>query len=252
MRSKQYDPQKAALLRSAGIGRKPNQVTQFRDYGHAAAQTQKAKAGTVEPLPGWSEVTFETPGRSPHPVADVVVPLLQAVVSGCLAGGGVALGVAKLTDVDPVLAGGVSALAVTGLVWSTLLADSRRLLRRVETWVRQDLDGDGKIGKPEPETVRLEMHTQTDTGQHRTIFSDVPVDKAKFKVWVQGVVADRSLALGSWTGSKGPFSRSEYDELMAFMDRARVVEWNNPDSPRSGRKLTTLGRQALAAWLEAS
>jgi hypothetical protein len=188
-------------------------------------------------------------------VADVLVPLLQAGVSGVLTGvsaGIVAVLVLELEAKTAATVGAVSALAVTGIVWTFLLTDSRRLLRKIETWTRQDLDGDGSIGKPkDPETIRLEMHTQTHSGR-QTLFSEVPVSKAKFKLWAQGVTSGRSLALGSWTGSKGPFSRSEYDVLMDAMEKARVVSWNNPDEPRSGRTLTRLGKQALTAWLEAS
>jgi hypothetical protein len=239
------------MLRGVGIGREPDQVTRYRDYGHAAAQAQGDQAATVEPLPGWQEVTFEEPGRSPSPIADVAVPFLQAIISGILAGAGAAIGAAKLANVDPALIGSVVGLVVSGVVWSRLLVDTRRLLRKMETWTREDLDGDGVAGEPQTETIRLEMHTHKPSGR-QTLFSDVPVSKAKFKLWAQGVTGGRSLALGSWTGSKGPFSRSEYDALMDAMDRARVVAWNNPDSPRSGRKVTRMGKAALKAWLEAS
>lgn len=241
MTSKHYDPRKADLLRGAGIGREPDHVTRYRDYGHTASQAQV--------VPDWLEYSIETPGRKPSAVADVAVPLLQAIISGVIAGIGASIGTAKLTDLDPALIGPVAGLLVTGAVWARLLTDSRRLLRRIETWSRRDLDGDGKIGDPgRQETVRLEMHTHTGSG-HKTIFSEVPVSKAKLKTWAQGVTGGRSLALGSWTGSKGPFSRSEYDALMDAMDKARVVAWNNPDEPRSGRTLTKLGKQALKAWL---
>jgi hypothetical protein len=244
MTSQHYDPQKAALLRSVGIGREPDQVTRYKDYGQGAALD-------AAPVPSWSEYSIETPGRSPHPVADVVVPFLQAVVSGILAGAGAAIGAAKLANVDPALIGSVVGLVVSGVVWSRLLVDSRRLLRKVETWTRQDLDGDGVAGDPgKQETIRLELHDQTEPGGQRTLFEDLPVNTHTFKTWAESVVNGRSLSVSSWTGSGGSFSQSEYEDLMTAMAKARVVEWVNPRYKRQGRQLTTMGEHALRAWLK--
>jgi len=63
--------------------------------------------------------------------------------------------------------------------------------------------------------------------------------------WARAVVGGRSLAQGGWTGSGGPFSRSEYDALLAAMLKAGVVRWANPRAHAQGVELTPMGRATL-------
>jgi hypothetical protein len=93
------------------------------------------------------------------------------------------------------------------------------------------------------------MHDQTEGGGQRALFEELPVSTHTFNTWAESVVNGRSLSVSSWTGSGGSFSQSEYEDLMAFLENARVVEWVNPKHKRQGRQLTKMGKAALQAWL---
>jgi hypothetical protein len=203
----------------------------------------------------WNEIRFEKPTRAPTREGDVIVPALQAVISGALTAAGVGFVTTLLAIwqhwpwyVVPVgaFAGG---LTMAILQWTELLNDSRRLLREVETWIREDLDGDGHVGEPEDDGVHLEVGREREDGKS-AFFADLPISPVAFTTWARAAVNGMSLAQTSWTGSQGLFSRSEYDQLLAFLTRAGVVAWCNPDAKAQGRELTRSGRAALRAWLE--
>lgn len=238
-----YDPEKARLLRGAGIMRDPDQVRRFRDYGQGAAG--------AAPVPAWSEYSVETPGRSPSPVADVVVPVLQAVVSGLLAGGGAAIGAAKLTEVDPALAGGMSALVVAAIVWLKLLVDSRRLLRKVETWTRQDLDGDGLVGDPEHETVRtrIETHHQTPGGTH-WINDDLSVSRDELRRIFAATKGDAHQWSRRSIGRLPGIGDDRARDLILELERLGFVTYEGNRNRPDGAQLTAKGEALQRGLLQ--
>jgi hypothetical protein len=179
-----------------------------------------------------------------------VVPFLQAVIGGVFAGSITAVIILATPTLQasawiPVGIG----LAVAGLTWAYLLTDHRQLLREVEEWTRADINGDGVIGKPE--TVRLEVKVQRSGGGPQHLFAEIPVKRAAFDTWARSVTNGRSLAQSSWTGKRKPFSKPDYEDLLALLAKARVVRWVNPEAHAQGRELTRMGREALTAYLEA-
>lgn len=205
-------------------------------------------------VPDWTQWTWEQPARQPDPRGDVVVPVLQSVISG-LMGGAMVTVAASLLAVRaswswwvPLAAGGCAAVGVMGAAWSWLLADHRRLLRRVETVTRRDPDAERER---DPVGIRLEVR-QERGGRHAPgyLFADLPVSVELFRTWSQAVTNGRGLSESDWTGGGRPFSRAEYSELMDALARARVVKWVNPRAHAQGRELTKMGREALAAFLD--
>lgn len=104
------------------------------------------------------------PRRWPGVTPDVVTPLLQAVVTGLLLAmiaTGVLWGVFELAFAQTF---GVSFCVSVTLAWFWRLGVVTETLWDVEERTGLDLDRDGVVGRPGPQTVRLEIvrgnHTQ--------------------------------------------------------------------------------------------
>ncbi len=204
------------------------------------------------------EVMRESPARRASREADVTVPFLQAVLSAAMAA---VVSASVLTGLSVWLSWRwwivpVGSLSLGFLVmawrWEDLLADSRSLLRRVETIINEDLDGDGRVGEPErPEFVEsVHMEVEHKGDRRGGAFADLPVSRSLFVVWASSVTGGGSLAVSRWAGKSAPFSRSEYDQMMEFLMRAGIVAWVNAKEPKHGRELTRPGKAALRAWLD--
>lgn len=209
-------------------------------YSTPNREALRSAAGIA--LDDWTTARYEAPARTPTLSGDVGVPALQAVISGTLAG--VLGGVAILATRAPV--NGWAAVAVGVVVaagtWAWLLRDHRALLRNVETYTRRD---SAPVQPAQASTVRLEVQQEHANGGRRWLFDDLPVDRERVLAWARAVIGGRSLAQSAWTGSGGPFSRSEYDALLAAMLRAGVVRWVNPRAHAQGVELTPMGRSTL-------
>ena len=101
-------------------------------------------------------VLAQSPARAADLVADLFVPLGQAIITGVLlAGVGAGLGWLFWPDASPVRVFAALAVVLTTAAWLALLAQTRQLLWMVERAVRADLDGDGSVGRPLAERERL-------------------------------------------------------------------------------------------------
>jgi len=223
--------------------------------------TQPIPAGSVGITPNaqiptsWQEISYSEPVREANKESDVYVPLFQALITGLFVALGLGLVVGVMGSYQSwpwwsgFAAAGVSFVFVSLWKWQDLLTDSRDLLRKVETIVARDLDGDGMIGQPQPapspEPVKIEI-VKEKTGARQTLFSDLPCNVPAFRSWAEAAIHDRSLAIGTWTGAGRPFSRSEYEQLMAIMEQAGIV--SPPTS--QGRKPRRPGRAALKQYLK--
>ncbi len=195
-------------------------------------------AATVEK---WREIRFEQPARAASVQADVQVPALQAAVTGLFVGAGFFIGALWLTIAKgwawyiPPSAGALAWLATAGLMWSNLLTDSRALLRKVESYVGRDLDGDGKVGPPETVSIRVEAveekgHTTYDILHNRAELARV------FTALEAGRIARISRPALMEIGISDHAARVILNELKAgaFIDY--------PSGPTAGAELTARGR----------
>jgi HAMP domain-containing protein len=204
---------------------------------------------SVGEMDDWQEAVYTEPSRNASRESDLVVPFGQAAVTGFLTALLVLLGAAFLSFYLEIGKGFWWWLSVGGLVfalvtwwkWRGLLEDTRSLLRKAETIVNMDLDRDGVIG----ETVRLETVEKDQEGVRRGEIETLPISRERFEKFARGVSGGRGLAVSTWTGSAGLFSRSEYDALMDYLQRAGIVRWKNENAPHQGRELTRAGRAAI-------
>ena len=210
----------------------------------------------------WQEITVSEPVRQASKESDVVVPLFQALITGALLGfGALVLGVAlSVRNGWPWWYGPVAGLVMFVLVatakWNGLLNDSRDLLRKIETVIARDLDGDNYIGKPPaptepasaaPGKLRLEVNHSNTNGTGRTIFADLPCDETTFTQWVQAAIAGRSLAYDAWVGSGKPFSsRSHYIQFTDEVERAGIIHRR---ASNMAYELTRPGKAMLTNYL---
>jgi hypothetical protein len=214
-------------------------------HAHYSTRNRHALGAMADPvLDDWAAIRYETPTRAPTVAGDVLTPGLQAGVSGLLAG--LLTGAGILATGAPIASPGWVAvgvgLTVAAGAWAWLLADHRRLLRTVETYTRHDTE---PLTDPHAETLRLEVVKDEGDGAAHWLLEDLETDAATLKAWARAVLGGRSLAQSGWTGKGGPFSRSEYDALLAAMIRAGVVRWNNEKAHAQGASLTPMGRATL-------
>jgi len=115
----------------------------MRRYSHLSVMPRARE----DPRPAPEEI--RTPTRAPDLAGDVLVPLLQAGITGLLfAAGVVAVAAGSGYDGDLLALGAGVCLSVGILAWLILLVDTRSLLRIVERLAHRDLDGDGQVGRP--------------------------------------------------------------------------------------------------------
>jgi len=119
----------------------------------ADAAQQQPPAGLH--IPAGVESEHSMPARPADLVADLIVPIGQAAVTGLLLGTAGALATTHWHWFDydgefwPLWSG--MFLATTAVAWLILLLESRRLLWAIETITGLDLDGDNHRGEPQPQ-----------------------------------------------------------------------------------------------------
>lgn len=196
-------------------------------------------------------------------VSGVVLPFLQALITGALGAGTATSAVwyfewGKLMETFA-----VSFIGITLLVWVILLSDWRALLWAVERAASFDVDGDGFVGNPEPvvverspeippllpsfNPVRLEVRTNTSTG-YNLEFLDLPVSEEQASVFFPAVAGGATLAENYWCGQGKPFAQSEFRDLRERMIEQKWLFWRNPQEPRQGVELTRAGK-AMVRYL---
>lgn len=115
------------------------------------------------------------------------------------------------------------------------------LLYSVETYWRVEL-GLAAGGRGAQELFRVAVSSN----EGRTIqFVDFPVEAERLRVFAADVSAGGRLAQARWTGTRGIFSRSEYQLVIERMlARGWIVE-HSPGNPQQGYVVTTAGRHVL-------
>ena len=180
------------------------------------------------------------PSRAPSIEADVLVPAGWAGGLGIIVFG-VTVYLAIINGYQWHL-GCVVSLAVMGLTFLIGIFGLQKTLWMVERISHLDLDGDHVIGQPTVE-LHTNVHDESDRVRRQYIM-DIGVTPEKLRDFCQGVLGGRGLVVNAWTGKNNLFSRSEYDRLMAELERAGMIERDGPGA-NAARKLTQAGREAF-------
>lgn len=202
------------------VYRQPDMAATYRTRRPLDRQALGAVAGALQEEE-WQTVEYHEPARPASREADVLVPLLQAIVTGIL-GGLIALMLALAGVVArgwpwwavPVCSGCASVMVAT-VQWVRLLKETRALLVKRERWERpQGLGerGQGRGEKVPAETLRVEVKDETDGGVRWTI-DELPISREQLTVLARRV----DIGLGKW-------SRRSLAEIRGVgEERARTV-----------------------------
>ena len=188
------------------------------------------------------------PARPASIVADLLVPLGQALVTGGLLAGLLVFVSPRWSRAGPLTCsrcGRSRRLAITASAWLVLLGQTRRLLWAVERLTGRDLDGDGQAG--EPQVIRVEV-----TNGKQEVYLDLPGKPQALATLARGVLNGRSFAEDTWSGRGGLFSRSEFRQLRDTLIERGLAVWRNPNAKAQGVELTAAGRAVFRRLAELS
>lgn len=165
----------------------------------------------------------------------VLIPLAAALITGSLAGA-VVLAVAWAAGTpNPWQPAAILASLAALIFW--LVGHSRA--RKAGELER------GLVVDPPLETttkgatIRVEM--RSDNGRAMD-YADLPATLDQLRALADGLQNGAPLTVGSWTGHRRPFSRSEFENLRAELVRRNLAAWRNPAAPAQGCELTPQGR----------
>ena len=205
--------------------------------------------GQTDPGPDWRET--ETPARQPTREGDVTVPALQAVISGAFVGalgGGLALGVTVAAHwpwyVPPVTGLAVGLLTASER-WFGLLDDTRRLLRRIETWGTPSPVHGGTPARETP-TLRVELADnpggtpgQLSAGERMAWF-ELPCTEGQARAVAKAVLAGTRKLTRRDLAGVGGLSDQKARELLTALEQAGMTRGRGHDP--AGAELTPAGR----------
>ena len=197
----------------------------------------------VEPV----EYHTEQATRIPSVGADVHVPFLQAVGTAIFIGvisGSLAFWLAWAWNV-PVILAGLSAAAM----WFSAVADTRALLRRVETFIGKDPGPAGRIGKQH--TTSINVRVEQDGRGPRDLFLQFEdVRPEQLNELFMAVLRGNSMSESSWTGAGKLLSKKRFRAVRDGLMDADLLRWQNEDAHAQGLTLTKAGRAVLSRWCE--
>ena len=188
-------------------------------------------------------VERRTPARPASVESDVLVPAIQAAISGLLAG--LLAGIVGLVAgaERPATIGAVAGAVVLASTWALGLRDRRALLWAIERTIGADLDGDGDVGPPEREPVRIEV---VDRKRKAIRFLDVDLSDeqlaglARTVLRPGGTFSRRALP-------SGLVSDEQYSALVAQLLAAGLLA-HRGRGLEAGVELTAAGRSWLRRY----
>jgi hypothetical protein len=210
-----------------------------------ASQQQPAPA-TMWPAPGIEQQTV-VPARPASVIADVLVPLLQATITGALLAGVFVLLTGEMVprlDVDPLKL----ALGIAGVSWVVLLLDHRKLLWAIERLTHLDLDGDGTEGEPAPQRHVLSVTVQQGSRTRLIDTDDLGCTEQQMVTFSRAIVGGQSLAEAAWGDVFG--SRPRYVVFRARLVDAGLLAPVNPAAPAQGFRATQAGAAVFRRVVE--
>ena len=179
---------------------------------------------------------FLRPARAAGVGSDVMVPLLQAAVSGFV------IGLLSLWPTIrffwawyiPLIIGGVAFAAA----WFTLLKSHRQSLWDVERFTNE-------LHQEQPEPAQMYVKLRIDEDGQHTKFVDLPLDPAQLQTIARATVNGRSFSLASWAGRGKLLSRSQFETLRDWLLDNDYGRWADENNHAAGFDFTNKGR---ALW----
>ena len=190
------------------------------------------------------DLITESPARAASFVSDVVVPIIQAAVTGGLAALLVTIalcelfdwlgGIASLPAISPWRLGGVLWLAFSTMAWMVLLGQTRRLLWAKETRLGRDLDGDGVVGPP-PKVQERVVIVNAGQAQAEAVRRGGAERASQFAEFV-AAIPTAGTSLRAWEAELG---RETYNDYRDALIRLGWAAWKS--TKRDGEPNETKG-----------
>jgi len=204
-------------------------------------RTQLMENSAAMSLPGLpapvnvQSVFRKTPVRKMEMVADVLVPLTQAAVSGILVG---VLATPLFLSIDlPWYAGIYTGALSVGVIWGFRLGATKETLWIVEELIGQDIDQDGHAGAP---SYGARVDVRTDKGWQ---FDDLPGQPANLHKFAIAVAGGESFSERTAFGCG--LTEPEWKSIRnKFIDN-NWAYWRNPEQPKVGVDMLRSGRAII-------
>lgn len=204
---------------------------------------------TAAPDGSYTEAERIRPSREPSIESDVIVPFFQSLAAGFIA----------------LLLAGYAAIMTQGIVWHFACVAGMATTAiwfilavgwaRSTGWIKEsiytgnDTPQAAPIAAPiaAPPPMQLEITQRAESGNFRAMQRyNLPAELAdKIPTFAAGIVGGRGLAVDTWTGSTGLFSRAEYAALMDALHQSGLVAWRNDNAKGQGRIMTVEGMAAM-------
>jgi len=201
---------------------------------------------------GQTVIYQQEPSKRPITMeTDAWLPAMQ----GVLVGGAWALVVGLVTLAGVITIKGpwwVVPFAMVGVfagVFAMQLTSTIRE-RRELLWKREEFeDGDGSVGRPERQTLTVELVTRHLGGQRIQVV-DLGIEPTQAAALAKGLMAGQSFSESAWTGAGAVFSKKEFRALRGELLERGLVEWRNAAAPAQGVVLTRPGRAVMKRLAE--
>lgn len=186
----------------------------------------------------------------PTTEANVIVPFLQAVITGVFIGVPVGL-LVGLIDVkldtlvirgsigSGLLWGAATLFIVTFWQWISRSGEYNNLLWRIETITGMDVNGDEEVGKPEPHTIQVEV-----TNGKSSQWEELPGDEAALIEFAKSIISGRVTFSEDGASTSG-FGVTNFRKLRDKFFKHHWAEWKDPKARNQGITLYRAGRTVL-------
>lgn len=211
-------------------------------------------APTSPAIPAGMEMERKEPTRPADLIADLLVPIGQAGVTGGLLASAAtfaALQFDLVARADALSLWVGLTLGIAAVAWLILLKATRALLYVIETLTGLDLDGDGAKGSPKR---TLEVRVK-EGGHERIIGAEwLGMDDDELVLFAAGVARGRKLTEGEWAKDTAAFPQgiNEFRRIRGKLLDAGMIERIKPAVENSSCRPTAAGQAFFSRLAECS
>jgi hypothetical protein len=171
-------------------------------------------------------------------IADVIVPLLQAIITGFLTAIIASISLSFLVKGLPWYSGMVVGMIVTGLAWGMFLGSSKDTLWIIEEITGRDIDGDGYTGQPSAPVRKWETNSQIvdkQTGARERL-SIYEIEPEALQQFCYAVTNGQPFTED--TADKCGISQGQFNTWRDDLLGQNQVVWKNPNYHNAGLRLS--------------
>ena len=181
--------------------------------------------------------------------ADVIVPALQAIITGAfvslvvgtVAGALVAWGGRSWGAGQIVAAAFTAGFIAVAVAWFNLMGDRRPALPAMPEQATVTFD---QVAPPEH---AIKLVVEEERSMH---LGHLPVDVETLRMVARSILAGQSFAVGTQTGRGRPLTRSQFETLRGWLLKHGYISWVDANSRQLGMEWTARGKALLRGLAE--